>query len=101
MEPRSVPQRFPERKESAMRSFLLMIAATTMVTGTAFADPGKDESGKGKWRRDYGWEQDSRRDHDRARRVERIPRGHLPPPGECRVWDRGVPPGHQPPPYRC
>jgi hypothetical protein len=28
----------------------------------------------------------------------RIPPGHLPPPGECRVWYRGVSPGHQPPP---
>lgn len=25
-----------------------------------------------------------------------VPRGHLPPPGACRVWLPGVPPGHQP-----
>jgi hypothetical protein len=25
-----------------------------------------------------------------------IPPGHLPPPGECRVWLPGEPPGHQP-----
>ena len=30
-----------------------------------------------------------------------VPRGHLPPPGLCRVWYDGVPPGHQPPPMRC
>jgi hypothetical protein len=30
-----------------------------------------------------------------------IPPGHLPPPGECRVWLPGRPPGHQPPPGRC
>ncbi len=30
-----------------------------------------------------------------------IPRGHLPPPGACRVWHRGQPPGHQPPPGNC
>lgn len=30
-----------------------------------------------------------------------IPPGHLPPPGECRVWYPGVPPGQQPPPTSC
>ena len=30
-----------------------------------------------------------------------IPPGHLPPPGECRVWYPGTPPGQQPPPGPC
>ena len=30
-----------------------------------------------------------------------IPRGHLPSPGQCRVWLPGVPPGHQPAPGPC
>lgn len=30
-----------------------------------------------------------------------IPRGHLPPPGACRVWFLDRPPGHQPPPGPC
>jgi hypothetical protein len=30
-----------------------------------------------------------------------IPAGHLPPPGECRVWYDGRPPGQQPPPTDC
>lgn len=30
-----------------------------------------------------------------------IPPGHLPPPGQCRVWYPGAPPGHQPPPAPC
>ena len=30
-----------------------------------------------------------------------IPPGHLPPPGECRIWFPGRPPGHQPPPVSC
>jgi hypothetical protein len=34
-------------------------------------------------------------------RVQGIPPGHLPPPGECRVWYNGRPPGHQPPPTSC
>ena len=31
----------------------------------------------------------------------RIPRGHRPPPGQCRVWFPDRPPGHQPPPSAC
>jgi hypothetical protein len=31
----------------------------------------------------------------------RVPPGHYPPPGACRVWYPDRPPGHQPPPVRC
>ena len=31
----------------------------------------------------------------------KIPPGHLPPPGKCRIWFPGRPPGHQPPPGDC
>lgn len=30
-----------------------------------------------------------------------IPKGHYPPPGECRVWFPDRPPGQQPPPGNC
>jgi hypothetical protein len=30
-----------------------------------------------------------------------IPPGHLPPPGECRIWYPDRPPGQQPPPGNC
>ena len=30
-----------------------------------------------------------------------IPPGHLPPPGQCRIWFPDRPPGHQPPPGPC
>lgn len=30
-----------------------------------------------------------------------IPKGHMPPPGSCRIWYPGRPPGHQPPPFKC
>lgn len=39
--------------------------------------------------------------HLRGRRSIRIPPGHLPPPGACRIWYPGLPPGHQPPPTDC
>ena len=31
----------------------------------------------------------------------RVPRGHIPPPGMCRIWFPGRPPGHQPAPGSC
>jgi hypothetical protein len=37
----------------------------------------------------------------RGYRSIRVPRGHYPPSGACRVWYAGRPPGHQPPPVRC
>lgn len=30
-----------------------------------------------------------------------VPPGHLPPPGQCRVWQPGTPPGHQRKPESC
>jgi hypothetical protein len=30
-----------------------------------------------------------------------IPPGHMPPPGECRIWYPDRPPGQQPPPGKC
>lgn len=30
-----------------------------------------------------------------------IPPGHMPPPGQCRIWMPGIPPGQQPPPGNC
>ena len=34
-------------------------------------------------------------------RTVRVPPGHLPPPGYCRVWYPELPHGHQPPPEPC
>jgi hypothetical protein len=31
----------------------------------------------------------------------KIPPGHMPPPGKCRIWHPDRPPGQQPPPGEC
>ncbi len=33
--------------------------------------------------------------------LKEVPPGHMPPPGECRIWYPGEPPGQQPPPGAC
>ncbi len=89
-----------------------MTMALALVAGPASADPGKDESGKGRERGGYERSYDRggvpgladgrpRREPHRASREGGIPRGHLPPPGECRVWDPSRPAGHQSAPHRC
>jgi hypothetical protein len=45
-------------------------------------------------------ERRARRDADRRGPLG-IPEGHLPAPGECRVWYPGRPPGQQPAPSGC
>ena len=37
----------------------------------------------------------------RGRKAGKIPPGHMPPRGLCRVWHDGVPPGRQPPVTSC
>lgn len=54
--------------------------------------------------RDRDWEErGGRRENGRSYPFSAldIPKGHLPPPGECKVWFPGKPPGHQPPPQSC
>ncbi|MDX1640477.1 MAG: hypothetical protein R3220_02180 [Balneolaceae bacterium] len=40
--------------------------------------------------------------HKKGKRKHfKIPPGHMPPPGECRIWYYDRPPGHQPPTVQC
>ena len=39
--------------------------------------------------------------HSSQYRLQDIPPGHMPPPGECRIWYPDLPPGQQPPPGKC
>ncbi|WP_148253630.1 hypothetical protein [Aidingimonas lacisalsi] len=41
------------------------------------------------------------REHHEHSATQGIPKGHMPPPGECRIWYSNTPPGQQPPPGDC
>jgi hypothetical protein len=113
---------------SSMRGVLLCSLA--WLASPAGADEWKDESGKDQERREERresfpreWKDDAHDDSDRSERNEdwdypsrsdrgeyfrqrgysrlKIPRGHYPPPGECRIWYPDRPAGQQPPPGRC
>jgi hypothetical protein len=40
-------------------------------------------------------------DYQQPTQQVHVPEGHLPPPGECRIWFPDRPAGHQPPPGPC
>jgi hypothetical protein len=84
----------------SLRLLGIVIAGLALSAPQVVADPGRDESGNRRASRGY-YDAGERGRGERVRREARIPRGHLPPPGECRRWIRGLPPGQQPPPYRC
>lgn len=84
-----------------MLKYLFLAGAVALIASPAIGDPYEDESGKGSYRvyRDRDWLEPDRYDYRRYSRD--IPRGHLPPPGSCRVWFDERPPGQQPPPTSC
>lgn len=91
------------------RLLKIATASLLLMATAASADPWKDESSNGRDRPDYGHYDDryDRDDHDRydrdnrRHRSARVPAGHLPPPGMCRVWLRNRPAGQQPAPMSC
>ena len=61
-----------------------------------FPIPGDDRGGV-RVERDDDRDDDDRDESARGMRgPKKVPKGHLPPAGQCRVWVDGVPPGHQP-----
>lgn len=68
----------------------------------------KDESGKGKREKSQRWKEPEKHGggngsyfHEHGYTQLNIPKGHYPPPGECRSWYPDRPPGQQPPPVKC
>ena len=101
----------------------VLICSVALLASAAGADEWKDESGKDRERRESSRDEWSHKDKDqrelpdeweypnrgeggeyfRSRGYSRlkIPKGHYPPPGECRIWYPDRPAGQQPPPGRC
>lgn len=94
-----------------MRS-IAIIGALTILAAPLSAQTGKFRTGeinpsKGSSRlpttvmgQVLGQEQ-QQRGQDSRRKSDRIPPGHMPPAGMCRIWIDGVPPGRQPAPTDC
>lgn len=83
------------------RTAMTTIACLLMLGTGAFADEGKDESGKGKQRQEERKPREVQGSYFHQHGYTRIPDGHVPPPGECRIWYPGRPAGRQPPPFKC
>lgn len=88
---------------------LSILLLTAFISLTSFAPAGY--LSKSNDRTTHSFQDEKRKKHrDKGREREGriypfgdlgIPKGHLPPPGECKVWIPGLPPGQQGPPESC
>jgi hypothetical protein len=69
-----------------IRLVALLVLGATGMSACVIAEPGPPPPGP---------------PPGRPHASPKIPPGHLPPPGACRVWFPNRPPGHQPPPGPC
>jgi hypothetical protein len=99
-----------ERKVMKVPNLLkICVAIVCCCSGAAWADQDKGGSRRANERpREVRYERESDGDNDRGSYFHRygysrlnIPKGHYPPPGECRIWYPDRPAGHQPPPGSC
>jgi hypothetical protein len=67
-----------------MRHAIATVVLTGLVATSAFAQDGRERYSEPNEGGRYSAE------------AQDVPPGHLPPPGQCRVWYDGRPPGHQP-----
>ena len=85
--------------------FLLLTISGCATRGTVVLE---NEEGRvvveSKGEESYSEEEESYSEEEEPyypREVVKIPPGHMPPPGKCRIWYPDRPPGHQPPPGDC
>lgn len=83
------------------KAVVTTLTCLLVLSTGAIADEGKDESGQGKQRHEQQKQREGRSSYFHQHGYTRIPDGHLPPPGECRVWYPDRPAGQQPPPFKC
>jgi hypothetical protein len=79
------------------RLLILLLATSLFLTSCITIQPGYPPSGSES-------DKQEKRDHDGTIYPFSslgIPKGHLPPPGECKIWIPGRPAGQQGPPQSC
>lgn len=106
---RTVPM--PEIMSSGRRVLLAAVAAVTALSlltadlsaqgqnKDKYKDKDKSKGSKSQQQADRG--RGDNDDYGNGVKRGKIPPGHLPSPGECRVWFDGRPPGQQPSPTSC
>lgn len=92
----------PALRHAALSAALVCCFAAQATADQRGRESGDQERSRAAESRDRGHAGDGdsyfhRRGYTRLN----IPKGHYPPPGECRVWFPDRPPGQQPPPSRC
>lgn len=98
----------------SLATLLLTSFTATYYAGAAPGEPGDNtatmfqqsvtdqDRGKGKGKiKDQKGKQKGKAKPIHPFHTLKVPPGHLPPPGECKVWLPGTPPGHQPPAQSC
>jgi hypothetical protein len=75
----------------ALLASFLGSCAPLVIARAPFPYPEKGEQGRKKPKERGSW----------SLHALGIPKGHMPPPGSCRIWYPGRPPGQQPPPFKC
>lgn len=86
-----------------------VVIACCTATAAAAQERGEPRAARERDRdRAVRYEREAGRGNERDSYFERhgytrldIPKGHYPPPGECRIWYPDRPAGHQPPPVSC
>jgi len=91
----------------------LLLSAFLMTTETFGQEQEKQEVEKEKSEKREGEKRRARQNNANElrqqprfknripRQLTHVPKGHYPPPGECRIWYPGQPAGQQPPPVPC
>lgn len=97
-------------KTTSFRAFLAVALGSLLVAGCAGTGvyvggrdgyPSERDRKPGKEGKRRANDGRSSYFHEHGYTRLRIPRGHYPPPGGCRIWYPERPPGQQPPPGRC
>jgi hypothetical protein len=85
-----------------VRYTLIGAAAVIALSGCASVSAGGSEATKAPQKSsDVAVVYDSKHDNRVTARTLKVPKGHYPPPGQCRLWYSGRAPGHQPRATKC